>query len=110
MRDRHELAVLHIEAERLVAAKIAIALPLIGLHLGNALANAVALCLGHDRIVNTSLDMPLPVTSPPRSIMCSETFCRLSRSSTSRASRAERVTAHIKNLQISLHAVTNFRP
>ena len=47
-RDRHQLAVLHVEPERLVAAEVAVALPpLVVLHLGDALAGAVALGLGH---------------------------------------------------------------
>ena len=42
------------------------------------------------RIVNTSFEMPLPVTSPPRSIICRLTPSCFRPSSTPSAFRAER--------------------
>jgi hypothetical protein len=55
---------------------------------GDRLLSALATAL---RMVNTSLPIPLPVTSPPRSIMCRLTACSFSFASAAKASerRAE---------------------
>ena len=49
-----------------------------------------------DRMVNTILETPLPVVSPPRSIMCRLTPACFSRPSTSMASRALRKSDRVR--------------
>src|SRR5829696_8425874 len=55
----------YIEAKRPLATGVDATSGEVALHVSNALANAVALVLGHGREdLNTSFEMPLPVTSP----------------------------------------------
>lgn len=60
-------------AEMPLAATVNALLGKLALDVANVLPDAVALILGDGRIVNVNLPTPLPVTSPPRSIMCSDT-------------------------------------
>ena len=61
---------LDIEAEGLLAAIVQPLRCAVAFDVAYPLAGAIAPILGADKIVKTSLLMPLPVTSPPRSIMC----------------------------------------
>ena len=87
--------------ERRLAAQVAPSLALVAFDLGDALTRALALGLRDGgQIVKTSFDTPLPVTSPPMSIMCRPMPAFLNRASTSSASSAER------NMRSSLAVMT----
>ena len=89
--------------ERYGATKIPIAAALIGFGIADAFAGTPsrsASATAADKIVKTSLLMPLPVTSPPRSIMCRQTPRSLRCCRTCSASSADR------NMRLSLAVMT----
>src|SRR5262245_55527160 len=67
---RQQASLADAPAPRCLAAQIAAALALVALHLADALARPIPLGLGGRRQDGEySLDTPLPVVSPPRSII-----------------------------------------